>query len=325
MKLLKMLNLIRNESMKITRSISTWIMAIILIVILVAVGLIIKSQASKPDDPNWKTTLTQQNEQYKMTQAEMKNKNSSVEKGFDRTIKTNEYRIAHDIAPTNVPTLWAYVGSNEILQIGVFLITMFSIIIGGGIVANEFSQGTIKLLLIRPSKRWKILLSKYITVLLYALVMLVVSFIVSFIIAAILFSFKGVGEPYLNYNNGVVTEVNMFAHTFSLYGYACIKLVMMVTFAFAISSLFRSSAMAIGLSVFLLFAGNIIITALIGFKKENIAKYILFANTDLTQYTSGSPLINGMTMQFSITVLIVYFVAFNLISFLGFTKRDVAA
>jgi ABC-2 type transport system permease protein len=301
-------------------------MVIILIVVLVGVGFIIKSVSVKqPNDPNWKATLTQQNEQLKKTQAEMKNLNSSTEKSHDRIIKTNEYRIAHDIAPTNTQTLWDYVGSMQILQISMFLITLFSVIIGGGIVANEFSQGTIKLLLIRPSKRWKILLSKYITVLLYSFVMLIMSFTVSFIVAAILFSFKGVGEPYLNYNNGIVTEVNMFLHTFSIYGYACIKLVMVVTFAFAISSLFRSSAMAIGLSVFLMFAGNIIITALIGFKKENIAKYILFANTDLTQYTSGSPLIDGMTMQFSITVLIIYFIAFNLISFLGFTKRDVAA
>jgi ABC-2 type transport system permease protein len=320
-----MLNLVRNESMKITRSIGTWIMAIILILVLVGVGFIIKSVETKPNDPNWKTTLTQQNEQYKKSQAEAKNIDSSSDKNLDRTIKTNEYRIAHDLTPSNAPTLWSYVGSIQILQVSVFLITLFSVIIGGGIVANEFSQGTIKLLLIRPSKRWKILLSKYITVLLYSLVMLIISFTVSFIVAAILFSFNGIGEPYLNYNNGVVTEVNMFLHTFSIYGYACIRLVMMVTFAFAISSLFRSSSMAIGLSVFLMFAGNIIITALIGFGKENIAKYILFANTDLTQYTSGSPLINGMTMQFSITVLIVYFVAFNLISFLGFTKRDVAA
>ncbi len=57
----------------------------------------------------------------------------------------------------------------------------------------------------------------------------------------------------------------------------------------------------------------------------NWSKYILFANTDLTQYSTGKPLVEGMTIEFSIIVLIVYFVIFNVISYIGFTKRDIVA
>ncbi|MFB8736296.1 ABC transporter permease [Bacillus sp. SL00103] len=53
---------------------------------------------------------------------------------------------------------------------------MFVIIIVSTIVSAEYKHGTIKLLLIRPPSRLKILISKYITVQLYAL--LVVSFMV---------------------------------------------------------------------------------------------------------------------------------------------------
>ena len=77
------------------------------------------------------------------------------------------------------------------------LIALFAIVMGGGIVANEFSEGTIKLLLIRPSKRWKILLSKYISVIGYTLLMLLVLLVVSFLLGGILFSFKGAGTPFL--------------------------------------------------------------------------------------------------------------------------------
>jgi ABC-2 type transport system permease protein len=55
------------------------------------------------------------------------------------------------------------------------------------------------------------------------------------------------------------------------------------------------------------------------------SKYYLFTNTDLSQYLTDSPIVKGMTLQFSIIVLIVYFIVFNLLSWSIFQKRDVAA
>jgi ABC-2 type transport system permease protein len=80
--------------------------------------------------------------------------------------------------------------------------------------------------------------------------------------------------------------------------------------------------MAIGIGVFLLTVGNVITMLL---SRYNWSKYILFANTDLNQYIDGKPIVDGMTMTFSIIVLIVYFVIFNVISYVGFTKRDIVA
>ena len=42
MKLRKMINLVRNENMKLSHSISTWIMMGILVLIIVAVGLLFR-------------------------------------------------------------------------------------------------------------------------------------------------------------------------------------------------------------------------------------------------------------------------------------------
>ncbi len=193
---------------------------------------------------------------------------------------------------------------------------------GGGIVANEFSNGTIKLLLVRPSKRWKILLAKYISVLGYSLLMLIILLIVSFVVGGSLFSFEGVAVPYLANSNGQIHEVNMIAHIVGVCGLECISLIMMVTLAFMISSVFRNGAMAIGIGVFLLTVGNVITMML---ARYDWSKYILFANTNLNQYIDGQPMVKGMTMTFSIIVLIVYFVIFNAISYIGFTRRDITA
>ena len=238
---------------------------------------------------------------------------------FKKELQTNEYRLKNDIKPIQDKSLWGFVEAAISL---ISLIALFSIIMGGKIVANEFSEGTIKLLLIRPSKRWKILLSKYVAVIGYTLLMLLVLLVVSFLVGGILFSFKGAGTPFLTNSSGIITEVNMIAHIVQLYGLQCINLVMMVTLAFMISTVFRNSAMAIGIGVFLLSVGNTVTMLL---ARYNWSKYILFANTDLNQYIDGEPLVKGMTMKFSIIVLIVYFIVFNVISYIGFTKRDIVA
>src|SRR5699024_12031811 len=98
--------------------------------------------------------------------------------------------------------------------------------------------------------------------------------------------------------------------------------IIMATFAFMISTVFRSSSFAIGLSIFFMMAGNQIVFA---FAEYQCAKYILFANTDLQQYTNGNVLIGSMTLGFSISVLIGYYVIFIGLSWLIFTKRDIAS
>ena len=319
MKLRKMINLIRNENMKIFHSISTKIMMGILVLIIVAVGLLFKFTGADTPKGDWKAELTIQNQEITKSM-EQPGMLQPAKDSFKKELQTNEYRLKNDIPPTEDKSLWGFVeGATSSL---ISLIALFAIIMGGRIVANEFSEGTIKLLLIRPSKRWKILVAKYISVMGYTLLMLLVLLIVSFLVGGILFSFKGASLPFLINSNGSITEVNMVAHILQVCGLGSINLVMMVTLAFMISTIARNSGMAIGVGVFLLTAGNIITMLLSSY---NWSKYILFANTDLNQYIDGKPIVEGMTMTFSIIVLIVYFVIFNVISYVGFTKRDIVA
>ena len=114
----------------------------------------------------------------------------------------------------------------------------------------------------------------------------------------------------------------MLLHIFTTYAYACVKSLMMVTFAFMISTVFRNNSLAVGISLFLMFTGGLLVTLL---SKYTWVKYVLFANTDLTVYTDGIPVVKGMTYNFSLLVLAAYFIIFNVISWLVFNKRDVAA
>jgi ABC-2 type transport system permease protein len=318
MKLNRMLNLIRNENMKLYGRIGTWVMIGLLTLAIIGAGVIIKTTSKSTANTGWKESLRQQNEDLTAQMSQMPDIEAA--KGeLTKTIKVNEYRIEHNIPPVENKSLWGFADGAASL---ISLISLFTIIIGAAMVAGEFSEGTVKLLLIRPSRRWKILLSKYISTLLTSLFMLIILFVISFIVGGILFGFNGVSDPYLSYSNGAVKEVNMVGHIISLYGYNCVSLIMMGTFAFMISTVFRNSAIAIGLSIFLMFTGSTLVQLL---SKYNWVKYILFANTNLQMYTDGVPPVKGMTLGFSAAVLIAYFLVFNLISWLGFAKRDVVA
>lgn len=231
----------------------------------------------------------------------------------------NEYRLAHDIQPTT-STIWS--GINGCAELFI-LITLFTVIVAGDSLASEFTTGTIKLLLIRPASRLKILVSKYVSMLMFGVLLLVILFLASVLVNGLLYKFQLMDLPLVDVDAaGQVVEKNMVANLWQTYLLNGVSTIIFVTMAFMISSAFRSSTMAIGFSIFALFAGTILTELL---QRYNWSKYLVFPNLDLSQYLSGRPYQEGMTLSFSVTMLAIYFVVFNLIAWQVFTRRDVAA
>lgn len=319
-----MLKLIQNELMKIFKRPGTYVMIGLLVLLITVAGGFTKYQESRgtvPDNSEWESGLQLENESYKKQLEEMGDSASPGEtEYYEREIALNNYRIEHDISPNEEYTIWGFVDD---LSQTIEFVGLFTIIIGAGIVSSEFNWGTIKLLLIRPIKRGKILASKYFTVLLFGAFMLFFLFIYSAGLGAILFGMPETSVPYLNYYKGNITEQSMFVHLVVTYGLKSVNMLMLATMAFMISAAFRNSSLAIGLSIFLLFMGGQA-TQIIALKYD-WAKYILFANTDLLRYFEGTPMVEGMTLAFSIIMLIIYFLLFQAIAFYVFKKRDVAA
>jgi ABC-2 type transport system permease protein len=179
------------------------------------------------------------------------------------------------------------------------------------------------MLLIRPVSRLKILVSKYLSMIMFGLVLLVILFFVSILVNGVIYKFGYLDLPLVGIGaEGQITERNMVANLWKTYLLNGVSTIMIVSMAFMISSAFRSSVMAIGFSIFALFAGAILMNLL---QPYEWSQYMLFANIDLTQHLGGRPYQEGMTLSFSIIVLAVHFILFNLTSWLAFTRRDVAA
>ena len=217
------------------------------------------------------------------------------------------------------PNYWtAMFNSTSIISI----IGLLMIIIAGSCVANEFSHGTIKFLLINPVKRWKILMAKYFTVISIGYIMLALLFVVMIPSAALFMGTDAISAPYLYVSDGVVHSISPFLQVIKLYLLDSINFVVMATMAFALSSLFKNSALAIGLGVAGMLAGNSIVSIL-ALLRQDWARYLIFANTDLADIYNGESMFPQHSLTFALIVVAIHMVIFLLTAWDGFTKREV--
>jgi len=309
-----LLNLIRNENMKIYNRLRTWVLIALLVLASILLAALSQTVANHSNQ-DWQSVTRQQVE---MARPGLNDTDNLVKKSSERIVKIGEYRLEHNLPPED-HQLWGAVRDASGLLV---LVTIFTVIVAADIVAAEFSTGTIKLLLIRPVNRTKVLLSKYLATLLFGLLLVAVLFLSSLLANGVLLGFGGAGSPYLLLGaDGHVHERSMLLHILSVYGLNSVSLLMVVTLAFMISTVFHSGSLAIALSLIVLLLSNVLLFALHNY---DWMRYYLFANTDLTPYLEGSPpLFQGMTLGFSIAVLCAYFVLFNGLSWLLFTRQDI--
>ncbi|MGP4075358.1 ABC transporter permease [Halobacillus sp. K22] len=311
------LKILQNEQVKIYKKTGTWIMIGILVALLLGFAVLQKYVLESGDQSNWRNQAEARIAQME----EGMEKGPSIEAGREamrKEIAIQQYRLDNDVPPVANDSLWGFmIDATNFTAVA----TLFTIVIAAGIVASEFSTGTIKLLLIRPVRRGKILLAKFITTMMFALLMLVLLFGFSYIFGLTFFGLSASELPYLSFTDGQVVEQHMVAHIISLIGFRSIEIIMMATVAFMISTIFRSSSLAIGFSIFLMFTGPQIVQLL---SQYDWVRFVLFANTNLMQYIDGTPVVEGMTMTFSIIVLLIYFLVFTISSWVIFKQRDVA-
>ena len=268
------------------------------------------------DEPDWKVVVQGELTSVKEQLGNPMLSESEKERLEDKE-KILDYRLANSVEPLDNNSREKMIMDSA--GIG-SIVVLLTVIVAAGIVASEFSQGTIKMLLSRPVKRWKILTSKYLTVILFGILLMLIGFVVS-IICAFLFFQSGSGQE-LVWNGKEVVEASVWGNGLYMLLLSFGNVFVTATFAFMIGSVFRSSSLAIGLSLFIYFMGSTVVMIL---SQYEIVKYIVFTHMDLTIYQSDFRIVEGMTMPFSLAVLAVYLVVFLVISYTTFIKRDITA
>ena len=213
---------------------------------------------------------------------------------------------------------------NFYAQFGIFLIVVV-VMIAGTIVSEEFNKGTIKLLLVKPYSRNKILMSKAITTLIMIIFIIVVTLVMQILIGGIIFGFDSLSEPVVayNFNTNTMEEMNIFANLGVQTLTQLPMIILLATLAFAISTLFTNSTLAITISLLGYMAASIINQLAIGYDLQ-FMKYFVTMNWDLSIYANGAlPYMEGMNMTMSIIICIVYFLIMMIPTFMVFKKRNI--
>ncbi|RNF39207.1 ABC transporter permease [Planococcus salinus] len=314
-----MLKLIQNEWMKLWSKKSSWIMMILLVIILFAgMGITkwVNTTMNEGIDERWEDRVTAElvNNQSMLSTPEL---SDAQREYYEQQLAIAEHRLENELPPYEYTSMQQQVLDSHLM---LSLVTLFTVVVAAGIVASEFSQGTIKMLLTRPVKRWKILTSKYITSMIFGVLLAVITVAVTALAGLIFF---GIGDGvFLRWDGSEVVEGSFWLQALKLAALSFASTWMIGTFAFMLGTVFRSSSLAIGLSIFLMFTG---VQAVFLLSNYEIVKYYLFTHTDLTQYYTGTMLVPDITMTMSLIVLFVYFVIFMAISYWMFSKRDVTA
>lgn len=209
-------------------------------------------------------------------------------------------------------------------QYGVFIIVVI-IMIAGTIVSEEFNKGTIKLLLVKPYTRTQILLSKFLTVLIISAFVIVSTILIQILVGGILFGFESLFEPVVVYNlsTNAIQEINIFAYLGIQTLTQLPIIILLATLAFAISTIFSNSALAITVSL-LGYMGASIINQLAIAYNLTFMKYFVTMNWDLSQYLFGGlPYMEGMNLITSIIICVVYLLIMLIPTFIIFKKRNI--
>lgn len=236
---------------------------------------------------------------------------------------TYKYAIEHDIKISQGNDLKGIL--EDFFSNYELFIVIIIVMIAGSIVSEEFNKGTIKLLLVKPYSRMKILLSKFIAtvaIIVFAFISIV---LLQVIVGGIFFGFEDLSVPTVvyNFNTNTVMELNLFKYIGIAFLYKLPLYILIATIAFAFSTAFANTPIAIVISL-LGYMSTSIINALVENFKITFMKFFITPNWDLTQYLFGKlPQFEYVNFNFSVLICIIYFVLMIIPTFIVFKKKNI--
>lgn len=161
-----------------------------------------------------------------------------------KAISLMEYSLYHNIPTPQAMQLspkltWQSSLTSLMGTVGILLV-----VLAATSVASEFSQGTIRLLLIRPKKRWKILASKLLALLAVMATYMLSAYVITFCVTLIFGGTTDMISPDLLYIGGSVIELTPFLTTFARMLICAITPLILMLFAFMLSVITRKTALA---------------------------------------------------------------------------------
>ncbi|MCE5169465.1 ABC transporter permease [Paenibacillus profundus] len=324
-----LLPLIQNETIKVLKKKRFYVVLLILIVLIPVftyAQMKIAQNNREKFNQDWRLEL-----QQRITDIQNTLGSDRVPEEWKKyrriMLQQLQYYLDHDVNPDepNGVTFTRTFMDNAVT----LFIPLLVMAIASDIVSSERSTGTIKMLLTRPVRRWKVLLSKWIVLMMFTGIIVILTALLAYLISGMVFGYGGWTFPIFTGFALSGTEVNFdtvhivpsWMYMLMQCGLIWFSSVVVAALGFMISVLVRSTAASIVTLMATLIAGSILYNMASSWPT---AKYLFMINLKLTDYLAGTPApVEGMSLPFSLGVLAVWGIAGLFVAFRVFTKQDI--
>ncbi len=317
MSLSKFFILIGNELRKIFVQKSFVVTLLVLFIPVLILGRwdFVEKQLGTSKEENWKSELIDQNKESEKTIAELGL--GALSEQDKEQYEIYKYRIKHNISTVQQYSVLDFMKKGAAITnfIGILLIYFAS-----SMMSKEHQWKTINFLLVKPSTRRTIFYTKFISLGILYFVFTFAILLYSFIIGSALNGMKFSTQPVLMYVNNKVIEQGILPSLLHDYFINFLPFLLFIAIAYFLSTILKSGSVSLLISI-ILFATSDVIASLL--RAKSWSKYLPFMHTDLTVYIKGVNIENGMSIWFSIMMLILYTLLFLIIAGEVFKKRDV--
>lgn len=204
-------------------------------------------------------------------------------------------------------------------------IVIIILMITGTIFCEEFHKGTIKLLLIKPYSRVKILLSKYFTCVVILFLTIIFLIIIQLLFGSIFFGLDSLSMPVVvyQYHTKVLMEYSIFSYMIIQILAQLPFFLMLLTISFGIGVTCSNTAVTITIPLLLyMFAPSLHYLAVQ--YHLTFMRYFITINWSFKEYLFGArPEFSEITCKFSSIIWAIYFVAIALLTIVSFQKKDI--
>lgn len=267
------------------------------------------------------TTLEEENTKLLTSESKVSFVNEITASDNQDEIERLNYHLKEGIKPPANNNLYKSLVDTSDLNL---LVGIFVTIIASAMVSKEFSMGTIKLLLIRSYSRSKILTSKYIATLLITVTYYMSLYIGTIVVALFTSEINSTTEYVYLSSDWTYMHSNFWFYFLGILASNLIYLIIIATIAFSLSTISRNTSLSLGTTLGILFLGPLLTLYLSS--KTELAKYLLMANWNLTNYLPGNnPSIEGMTFTFSMIINSLYLFLLLFAAYYSFNKKDILA
>jgi ABC-2 type transport system permease protein len=318
--------LVQNETLKLLRRRRFTIVMGILVVILSLFSYSQYKMLKNQRDRNWRAEIQQRVANFQNTLRRGR-VNASWARSLRAEISRLQFYVDHDIEPDK-PSAPIFVRAFANFA-GFLLLPLLVATLGSDIVSAENAEGTDKLLLTRPVRRWKILLSKLVTLWLFTTLTLLCGGILSYVISAFVLPRRGWTAPIFSgfqlsgsaFKLDSVRQLPLWKDALIAYGLEWYALLTVASIALLLSVLFKSSAASIGTMLASLIGGTILTRIS---PDWTAGKYLFVSALPLADYYTGEPPpYEGMSLAFCMALLGVWAIGALIAAFAIFTRRDV--